>query len=442
MKKTVIGIILIILGAAGAFAQEEKAFHVTVDIDADLAQYQHTDIKNDEYVSDEDTIQENQIFFLRNGSFGDAEVKFEYTGPGKDFGAVLGLDIGDTLAGNVPWGDVYAWSNITRFARIQLGKFTYRAIAKIGGDKDLGVLDLNMDKPSNTFALETSDSLAQQADVIGFLGSGIIGPVEIGAFAAPNAYFTARHFQVPGTITGDEPEQTVPAYYTYNFGGYAKFSLPDLVDVGASYRQIHTEGSGTYTGEIFHDFGLYAVLGLLKNIGVEIGAGYSGRIAYDDGDDIGYAPFKSGIHLDAVYSGIPNLKVGLYNNLSLYTLDAENSRAYDEGIAKVSDIYADEDYLALYNELVLSYTLGRITPSLGARNYYAVLSGFKGVKEADYGLDELTVDAKVTFKVSESMEVRGGIKYVNTVYDTPKVSDVLVNSNFVIAIPVGITFKW
>jgi hypothetical protein len=444
MKKAMIGLMMAVFAVAGLFAQEDKGFSVIVDIDADLVEFKHTEIKNDEYISDEDTIQPDQVSFMHGSSFSDAELKFSYTDPDQNFGGVIGLDIADALTGTMPWGDFYGWVNVTRFARVQLGKYTYRAIEKIGGDKDLGVLSLDLDKAANTLQVNTSDSLAQQASVVGFLGQALIGPAEIGVFAAPDAYFVARHFQVPGTATGAEPEQTIPAYYAYNFGTNLKLALPELLDAGLSFRQIHTEGVNSSTGEIYNDFGLYTAINALRDLGLRIGAGYSFRIAYEDGDDPSTAALRNSIHLDIVYSGIPNLNAGLYNNVSFYSLAAENLPAYDPAIAQVANVYADEFSLVLYNELEVSYELPnlKLTPGLVLRNYYAVLDGRNGVKGADYGMDTFSVEAKAAYKVSERAEFRAGLKFTNTVYDTPKVSDVLVNSNFAVAIPVGLTLKW
>jgi hypothetical protein len=447
MKKTIFCFTAFVLFAAGLFAQEEKGFSVTIDIDADLVQYLHTEIKNDEYISDEDTIQPDQVQFMHNSSFNDAEIKVSYTDPNGNFGGVVGLDFDSALTGSVPWGDFYAWGKLYGLFRMQLGKYSYRAIEKIGGDKDLGVLFLDISKKSNTFTVETTDSLAQQAGIIGFLGQVLIGPAEIGFFAAPDAYFVARHFQVPGTGTGDEPEQTIPAYYAYNFGGNAKVNLTGIANIGASYRQIHTVGEASSTGDIYNDFGLYAAtdLNILKDLGLTVGLGYSGRISFEDGDDASTAPVQNAIHLDIEYrnSGF-GFTAGLYNNISFYTLKAENLSVYDPAVASIANIYTDESSLALYNELKVSYAIPaiKLTPSLIIRNYYGTKTGFMGVKGADYSLDILTVEARAAFTLSENTEIRAGLKFTNTAYNTPKVSDVLVNSNFAVAIPVGITLKW
>jgi hypothetical protein len=444
MKKAIIGLMMAVFAATGLFAQEDKGFSVLVDIDADLVEFRHTEIKNDEYISNEDTIQPDQVSFMHNSSFSDAELKFSYTDPDQNFGGVVGLDIADALTGTMPWGDFYGWIKVTRFARVHLGKYTYRAIEKIGGDKDLGVLSLDLSKTANTLQVSTSDSLAQQASLVGFLGQALAGPVEIGVFAAPDAYFVARHFQVPGTQAGDEPEQTIPAYYAYNFGANLKLAFPDLLNAGLSFRQIHTEGVNASTGDIYNDFGLYAAVDALQDLGLRIGAGYSFRIAYEDGDDPSTAALRNGIHLDVIYSGVPGMKAGLYNNISFYKLAAENLSVYDPAIAQIANVYADESSLVLYNELDVSYELPdlKLTPALVLRNYYAVLNGKNGVRGADYGVDTFSIEAKAAYKVSEIAEFRAGLKFTNTVYNTPKISDVLVNSSFAVAIPVGLTLKW
>jgi hypothetical protein len=144
-----------------------------------------------------------------------------------------------------------------------------------------------------------------------------------------------------------------------------------------------------------------------------------------------------------VYTGIKNLKIGLYNNVSFYSLDAGQTLAYDEDIAAVNgSIYSDESSLVLYNELGASYSLGKIVPSVMIRNYYGTLTARNGVTGQDYGRDILIVEAKAAYKINNHMELRGGVKFENTIYDTPAVSDVLKNSNFVFSIPVGVTLTW
>jgi hypothetical protein len=422
-----------------------KGFSVSVDIDADLFAFKHTDIKNDEYISEEDTTQENQAFLMNNDSFGDTEVKFQYTDPEDLFGAAVVVDFGDKLGSSLPLGDVYGWGRVTKFARFQLGKYTYRAIDKLGGDKEVGVFDLVIDKANNNLSIETSDSLAQSG-VIGFLATGIVGPMELGFFAAPDQYFVARYYSIPAS-TGGTPKAEIPAYSTYNFGFNAKLTLENIATVGASYRQIHTEGRGTSIGDIFHNYGLYARITVpaLTVLGIGIGVGYSGQVAYEDADDASdNAPVKSAFHLDATYSGMENkLNVSLFNNVSFYTLSADKTIAYDSDIADVADIYADEASFVLYNELKVAYSLTeKLIPSLTLRNYYGTLTGRNGIKDQDYGLDVFTAEARATYKIKDNAEMRVGLKCVNTAFNTPTVSDVLKNSNFVFSIPIGLTVKW
>ncbi|MDR2785010.1 MAG: hypothetical protein LBB83_03745 [Treponema sp.] len=116
---------------------------------------------------------------------------------------------------------------------------------------------------------------------------------------------------------------------------------------------------------------------------------------------------------------------------------------YDEDIAKIADVYADERVLALYNELVASYRITEtFSPSLKVRNYYGSIAGRTGVKGQDYGKDVLAVEALAAYKITENVELRAGIRFENTIYDTPVVSDVLKNSGFGIYLPVGLTIQW
>lgn len=452
MKKILMASLMLALVFTAAFAQSDKPFSVKIDIDADLFSFVHTDVKNDGYVSPEEKTEENLAHFLNGGDYGDAEIKFAYTDPQDRFGGVAGIDFDGTLTNTFPLGDLYGWGRVTKYARFQLGKFTFRTIEKIGGDKDLGVLTFDIDKDGD-LTFETTDSLGLGDDTIGFLASGYIGPVALNAFVAPDAYHVARIYTPPATTTGAAPNVKIPAYYSYKAGGSLRFDLPELVSVAASYRQEHTAGD-TYTalGYIFNDYGLYADITALSALGLEIGVGYSGRIAFEDlyfqeGEEelteLDFAPVMNAIHLDIKYTGVPKLTLGLYNNVSFYTLAADKTPVYDEDIAKIADVYADERVLALYNELVASYRITEtFSPSLKVRNYYGSIAGRTGVKGQDYGKDVLAVEALAAYKITENVELRAGIRFENTIYDTPVVSDVLKNSGFGIYLPVGLTIQW
>jgi len=151
----------------------------------------------------------------------------------------------------------------------------------------------------------------------------------------------------------------------------------------------------------------------------------------------------SAIHLDLEYDGIDNLKAGLYNNISFYTQKPENMPTYDPGIAQITDIYTDESSFIIYNELDVGYTVTDFfRPSVIVRNYYASMTGRGGVKAQDYGINMLSAELRASFRTSGHTEFRVGLKYASTSYDTPKSSDVLLNSHWTIGIPVGISFTW
>jgi hypothetical protein len=434
-----------------AARQEEKPFSLKIDIDVDLFSFVHTDIKNDEYVSPEEKIEEDLTYFMNGSDYGDTSIEFKYTDPADRFGGVIGIDFDGTLTNTFPLGDLYGWGRVTKYARFQLGKFTYRTIEKIGGDKDLGVLLFNIDKDGD-LAFDTTDSFGLGDDTIGFLASGYIGPAALNVFVTPDAYHVARTYKVPGSSGGTEPNK-VPAYYSYKAGGSLRFDFPGLVSVAASFRQEHTTGD-TYTvlGYISNDYGLYADITALSAFGLEIGVGYSGRVAFEDlyfqegeeeRDALDFAPVMHAIHLDLKYTGVPKLTVGLYNNISFYSLAADKTLVYDKDIAAVADVYTDEKVFVLYNELTASYNITEtFFPSLKLRNYYGSISGRNGTKDQDYGKDVLTIEALANYNITKEVSLRTGLKFINAVYNTPETSYVLKNDTFVFAIPIGITVQW
>ncbi|MDR1128318.1 MAG: hypothetical protein LBL20_03315 [Treponema sp.] len=465
--------------AARPFASSGiKGFSITIDIDGNLWSRLKTEVKNDQYIAQTDYVADKQDFWMNAGSFGDTEIKFSYNDPEGRFGGVIGFDFPGVLGGTAPpLGDVYGWGKITKYARIQIGKFDYSIIDKVGGDKDTGVFELGIDKANNDLVINTSESLEQQAKVIGFLGSALVGPVEAGFFAAPNAFFPARYYTTQQSSTSSTvyPPQKISAYETYNMGGNLKLTLPDWFALGISYRQKHTESTGGLSrGDVFHDFGVYASVMALRRWGVDAGFGYSGRVDYSDimGDVNAEkdpndpnkpvvitdkepwikAPLKSAFHFDVKYvpTFLSDLTLASYNNISFYSRKKQDTLAYDQALDQVANLYAHEESFVLYNEVSVSYALnmlrnvtgGLIIPSFVFRNYVAKLSGVDGIRGQNYGKYILILEGKVAYKISDNMEVRAGLKWEKNEYKTPAVSDILRNSTDLFAVPIGVTLKW
>jgi hypothetical protein len=445
MRKVFVAIALAALACGTAFAEGE--FSAKVDIDANLLNFTHTDVQNDEYIIPTEKPESNVTNVLGSPNFGDAEIKVAYTDSEDRFGAVIGFDFDEKLTGTVPLGDLYGWGRIGSkdsffSTKFQLGKFTDRVIEKIGGDKDLGVLTIDVSGKANEISIDTTDSFGLGDDTIGFLAWVYVGPVAVNVFAAPSAYHKAQYLIADNDTT--ETKIKVDPYYSYKAGGSLAYTLPDILTIGASFRQTHTAGSSIYKGDISNDYGLYGDIIALSNLGVEIGLGYSGRIAFEDEEDgIDYAPIQHAVHLDAKYTGIDKLVVGLYNNLSFSTLAKDKTLAYDEDIAAIMDIYTDESTFVLYNELEVSYDLTeKFTPSLNFKNYYSTILGRNGVKDRDYGKDTFSVEAKATYKITGNASLRAGVKFENILYATPEDSVILRNNSYSISIPVGVTIEW
>jgi hypothetical protein len=294
-----------------------------------------------------------------------------------------------------------------------------------------------------------------------------IGSVRLHAFGAPDAYHNAVTVQVANPSGTARRTMQIPAYYEYKAGGALGFTMENILDVGLSYRQTHTAGANLSLGYIYHDWGIYASVIPLKDDspwgGLKFALGYSGRSFYEDDykqeiyegmvlvepgeepDAEDNAPLYSAIHADLTWSGDVlggKLSAGLYNNFSFHSLAKEKTLLYDKTLDAATGMYSDENSLVMYNELVVSWQLLSIlTPELKVRNYYGKISGYEGAKGKDYGKDVLLVQLLAKFTVTPNVELRAGVKFVDTLYQTPPVSIVLKNSNYVIAVPVGVTIK-
>jgi hypothetical protein len=448
MKRKITALVLAVLICPAVFAEE--GFTAKVDIDTNLVQFFHQDIKNDTYIDNAVMPRTDSVYFMRNPNYDDVDITMKYTDPDDRYGGTINFAFSATPDKYVTLGDLFGWVRITRFFRGKLGIYTDRVVEKIGGDKDLGVLLFGVDKANSDLTISTSDSLGLGSSAIGFLPTAIIplgalGEVNVSGFFAPNEYYLAQK-------TSNSFDQSygasvmIPAYSTYKFGGSLKYTLPEYLTLGAAYRTAHSKPvTSTDIGFISHDIGVYGIVTL--PFGLKAGLGYSGNLVYEDKDDDDQEirkPLKSAIHLDLGCSGIPLLNIGLYNNISFYTLAKADTIGYIAEADRLNpNLFGDEESLVLYNELSASYD---ITETLGAtlmvRNYYASLVNLDGGKGQDYSKDTFIVEALARYKINSNIQARGGVKLEKTDYGTPVSSQVLQNSNYAISVPIGLTVSW
>jgi hypothetical protein len=425
-----------------AAPEEGKRFTFKIDIDSNIAKFTHTDIKNDEYIGDAPVPDADIWNFAANPNYDDAEISIGYEDPKGKYGGKIVFAFSEVLDPRFMLGDIFAWGRIGFFGDRfflgeRLGKYTYRIVEKVGGDKDLGVLLLDV-TANEDISFATSDSLGLGSDIFGSLTSFYVGPVEFGVFTAPNEYHVAKQY-TPGGIY-QAPKETVESYYTYKAGGNIKLSLSFLV-LGAAFRQAHLDAfTPTNTGTIQRDYGAYAVFPL--PLGFSVAGGYSGRVS-EDNDDVLYYPTHHAIHLDIKFTGVERLSLGLYNNISFAGLEKDKTFNYDEAIAGVADVYDDQSSFVLYNQFDGAFDLtGALTVSLMVRNYYGTLTARNGLKGQDYSKDVFTVEGKVSYKIDSHTSLRGGLKFETTAYSTPAASVILKNDSYSISVPVGITLQW
>jgi hypothetical protein len=428
---------------AEAIARQRAAawppgFSVKIDIDTNLGKYTKTDFKNDEYIGDA-PIQDDTLYNVAaNPNYDDTEIGIAYDDPDGRYGGKIVFAFEELLKPQLLLGDVYAWGKIG-FFRERLGKYTYRVVDKVGGDKDLGVMIFSVDK--NDISIGSSDSLGLGSDVFGSLSSLIIGRFfEAGFFLSPNEYQNAKQYTPGGVYLADK--ETVASYYTYKAGGNLKFSWPDIFSIGAAYRQAHLIGTATTTGTIQTDYGVYGILYAIP--GISLGLGYSNRSSEDNDDPaVKFFPTYHAFHLDLKVTGIKRFGFAVYNNVSMSALEKEKTLSYNDLIASVGDVFDEESTFVLYNQADVSFDFtSHVTLSLMVRNYYATLTALYGLKGNDYGKDTFITELKLSYKFDEHASLRGGVKFENTTYSTPVNSVVLKNSNYVIAIPVGVTLQW
>jgi hypothetical protein len=449
MKRKITAVVLAALICPAVFAEE--GFTAKVDIDTNLVQFFHQDIKNDTYVEDAVMPRADSVYFMRNPNYDDVDITMGYTDTDERYGGKINFAFAAVPDKYFTLGDLFGWVKVGSYFRGKLGIYTDRVVEKIGGDKDLGVLLFGIQDGDLTIG--TSDSLGLGSASIGFLPTAIIpmggaGELNLSGFFAPNEYYLAQKVSVSGGEPNSSAPSIIPAYATYKFGGSLKYSLPDILTLGAAYRTAHSKSdTETDIGYISHDFGLYGIITLPVVPGLKVAVGYSGNVVYEDKDDDAQEirkPLKSAVHFDVGYSGISRLNLGLYNNFSFHTLAKADTIGFIAEADRVNpNLFGDEESFVLYNELSASYDFTEIfTASLMVRNYYASLVNLDGGKGQDYAKDTFIVEALAKYKISGNVQARGGVKFELTNYGTPLSSQVLQNSGYAISLPIGLTVSW
>jgi hypothetical protein len=447
-RKIITAVVLAALVCPAVFAEE--GFTAKVDIDTNLVQFFHQDIKNDTYVDNAIMPRTDSVYFMRNPNYDDVDLTMKYTDPDERYGGTINFAFNPVPDKYFTLGDLFGWVKIGPYFRGKLGIYTDRVVEKIGGDKDLGVLLFGI--KNSDLVISTSDSLGLGSAAIGFLPTGIVplgnaGEINVSGFFAPNEYYLAQK-------TSNSYDQNygasviIPAYATYKFGGAVKYVLPEYVSLGLAYRTAHSESiTSTDIGFISHDFGVYGIVTLPAVEGLKIALGYSGNLAYEDKDDDDQEiqkPLRNAVHFDVGYSGIPRLNLGLYNNLSFHSLDKADTIGYIAEADRLNpNLFGDEKGLVLYNELGASYDITEtFTASLMVRNYYASLVNLDGGKGQDYAKDTFIAEVLAKYKITDNIQARGGVKFEMNNYGTPISSQVLQNSGYAISIPIGLTVSW
>ena len=433
----------------------KNGFSAKVDIDTNLVQFYHQDIKNDTFVANSLLPREDSVYFMRNPNYDDVDLDVSYLDPEERFFGKINFAFAASLDKFFTPGDIFGWVKVSPFFRGKLGKYTDRVVEKIGGDKDLGVLLFGVNNGDLT--ISTSDSLGLGSDIIGFLPAAIVpferfgipaGTLELRGFFAPNEYYLAKRVTNEWDQNSSTLPVEIPAYATYKFGGGLKYTFPAWVTIGASYRTAHTDPVTTSDiGNISHDFGVYAIVTVPMIEGLKAGLGYSGNIFYEDKDDDSAEmrkPLKSAVHVDVSYSGIiPGLTVGLFNNLSFHKLDKVDTFGYIKELDALNNVFGDEESFVLYNELSASYAITpTLVASLMARNYYATLTNRDGALGQDYAKNTFIVEALARYNITAKVQARAGVKFELNNYGTPINSAVLKNSNNAVSIPIGLTVAW
>jgi hypothetical protein len=273
-------------------------------------------------------------------------------------------------------------------------------------------------------------------------------------------------FETDPFWNGDLKAKDVKDFYNYQYG-FSVFYGSDLADVGAVLRlsRAGTESAGGIVdsfappgtwddttpitpatlvatadgsyGALVTDFGLY---GKIKAIdGLVIGVGYAGNYAYPDKekDATKHVPFKSGINLDAKYTGIDKLTIGLYNNLSFWTQTAESP-------------IKDTSYLNILDRLDVAYALNdKLTVDARVQN----VNGGTTYDGKTWGVDVLTLRAGAVYKFAPDVSAYARLQFANTSYSDGRdygsgfssytnVTKDVSRDHFTFSIPVGIDVKF
>jgi hypothetical protein len=449
MKKIMVALLMVALIGGGAFAGDR--FTVTAEVEGNLLTT----------TSGAGGTTNSESFTALNKADGDFELEFKYDGDA--YGGQLTFEGLDASIKNAN-----AWLKFGEIAKVTAGLgYDYRAIGQVGGDADFGAQfykEIGQD-PTKGVEIGTTDPF--------LFGSGLLvnifaGPAEIGIFAdygnSVKAIKTGKGLTGSGKAPnwfGDYADyKNAKPFSNYTYGVSAKYES-DLFDAGAALKLTSkdakgyvspffnepgfdqeefvtliisgssaaaaavaagttTVGEGTYPF-VSTDFGVYGKIRAVD--GLEIGVGVAGQDAYQtkEKDQKVNDPFRLGINLDAKYTGIENLTVGLYNNASFWTYPGSKKDIdygeFGTSLGGVKKVKADTpaSYFYLFDELNAEYKLSdTITLDARVRNYAQTGS----VLSSSVGVDYLVARAGVTYAVDEFAKVWARVQLGSVSYST------------------------
>jgi hypothetical protein len=460
MKKIMVALLMAALFAGSVFAAD--GFSLTVDVNGNLFT---TTAGNG--------TTETGFFKSLDGGSNDSDLEFAYTDPDGAYGATLHYEVGQAGDNkNAGSFGVYntkanAWVKFGNIVKLSAGRgIDYRAIEKVGGDKDFGAIGLK--NFGAVFAGgKTANPDFSTTDAFKF-GSGLVanifaGPVNIGLFAGPSTGVSAwdestnlpwYDAETDVMWNGSAKLKNVLNLFNYEYGLSLLYES-DVADVGAALKlsrvdaestgvtEVTTPETGTIIGYLPDGTPVYSPSGftpsstsdfptkgswgtIATNFGVYgkvkaidalvIGVGYAGYKEYADADkDPGKynSPFVSGVNLDLKYTGIDKLTLGLYNNASFYSLSEEK----ESGLV----VQQQRSFFFLFDELNVGYALTeKLSIDARVRNYLATTTFKTGSddKEGNVGVDQLAIRAGVVYKVKPNAQVWARAQFTNYAHST------------------------
>jgi hypothetical protein len=478
MKKYVAAsAVLLMLGVGSVFADDDRGFTATIDIDANALQItKNTYSDENDRPHSHSTSKTQQLPFGGFDFLTDSAVDFSFS---TDFwGGKVSLDDKDGLGG------FKVWAAFGPFVKLTVGDDIGSSYAdSLDADPGMrvytGTVPLANDTGTDWDANKDPDNITQDK---GILLELFFKPVTL-AFAGQ--YYDGDVLSLE-ILNSEHTEWVDVEQKKYGYGVRVGSEIWEWGKVNASYiLQYNNIGSNNYrldrerkaqpavadAERTTHLFGIYASLTPpLAGLGVSLGYGgvytkYVDEFYRGTGmvETLVPSVFQSGYNLNARYKGIDRLTLRTDHNVSLWT-DRDYTAFGIPGRGNyglLSDVesaaFADVSHFFLWNGLGAEYKINdSFKVSLYARNLYREDSAEQENADVwEVTKDKFALETKFTYMRGDKFEVYAGVTFETTASTATKTVNQQISNKFatwaevkdtsdvetLIKIPVGITVK-